>query len=306
MSKLIKPLFINGMYNKDGKRIRANYLKTVGEYPLWVVSGDPDKKYARNPQDNYYIYVQVGEYIFTKAETEYDIIQRAGFEKMVSELYGSIEKRNKFFEELYESKDYEEYNSLVKEQIAKEQAFIDEYGQKEEVQASYIKKEYIDKHIKNYLDARDNKSKFPDFIGALCLNELDKCQEIAKRLRAEQEEKERIKNIELQKQKAKEIEEKTQAEKKLLEEAENIFINGGIIKDGKTIIKLANKYNVTIPLRTKGWILNSLAELEIEVDKIISYSYKYWKNKNATGSQRIFDVLRNIRSDIVSANTYVN
>lgn len=28
MAKLMKPLFINGMYNKEGKRIRVNYYKT--------------------------------------------------------------------------------------------------------------------------------------------------------------------------------------------------------------------------------------------------------------------------------------
>lgn len=27
MSKLMKPLFYNGMFNREGKRIRANYLK---------------------------------------------------------------------------------------------------------------------------------------------------------------------------------------------------------------------------------------------------------------------------------------
>jgi len=65
-AKLMKPLFINGMYNKEGKRIRVNYFKTVGDYPLWIENGKPNKDYARNPQDKYYIYIQVGEYITGK------------------------------------------------------------------------------------------------------------------------------------------------------------------------------------------------------------------------------------------------
>ena len=149
MAKLIKPLFINGMYNKEGKRIRANYVRTVGEYPLWIEDGKPNKDYARNPQDKYYIYIQVGEYIFTNGETEYDIIQQAGYTKLNKEWYGDIEGRNKFFNELRKGKTYEEYSPLIKEQIDKEQAFIDEYGQKEDVQFAYLKEKYIERHIQN-------------------------------------------------------------------------------------------------------------------------------------------------------------
>jgi len=297
MAKLMKPLFINGMYNKEGKRFRVNYFKTVGDYPLWIEDGKPNKDYARNPQDKYYIYIQVGEYIFTNGETEFDLIQRAGYMRVEKEWYGDFEGRNKFFDELRKDKTYEEYNSLTREQIDKEQAFIDEYGQKEDVQATYLKETCIDRHIQNWIDARDNGGNFADFIGALCLNELDKCQEVAKVLKAERQEKEKIRKAEIAEQRAKEAEEKAKAERLLIEETEKTFINGGIIKDGDIIVKLADKYNVNIPIRTRGWILNNLAEATIAEDGNVSY--RYWKrSKNATGSQKVYDVLFDIRSAI--------
>lgn len=54
MAKLMKPLFIGGMFNKEGKRIRANYFKTIGNFKLWVGDGKPDRDYGKNADDKYY------------------------------------------------------------------------------------------------------------------------------------------------------------------------------------------------------------------------------------------------------------
>jgi hypothetical protein len=298
MSKLMKPLFINGMYNREGKRIRANYLKTVGEYPLWINDGKPDKDYTKNENDKYYLYVQHGEWLIITGYTEYDLIQRAGQNKLYKEWYGDFEGRQKYFDEhFYKGRTFEEYNSLIKEHIAKEEVFIQEWGNSETVQAEFIKS-LIDASINKYIEARDNNGKFADFIGALFLDELDKCEKIALVLRKEREKEEIKRKQIIAEQKVKEAEEKIQAEQKQIEEAENSFINGGIIKGGDIIVKLADKYNITIPIRTKGWILNNLTESIITVGNSVSYSYRYWKSKGATGSQKVYEVLSLIRSAI--------
>ena len=292
----MKPLFVNGMYNRESKRIRVNYLKTIGEYPLWIENGKPNKDYTKEENNKYYIYIQVGDYIFTEGETEFEIIQRSGYAKLEKEWYGNYENRNQFFDELRKDRTYEESSPLIKEQIDKEQKFIDEHGQNETVQLAYLKEKTIDRHINYYIDARDNGGKFADFIGALCLNELDKCDELAKILKAERQEKELERKKQIAEQKAKETEEKEQAEKLLIEETESIFVNGGTIKGGEIIVKLADKYNINIPLRTKGWILNSLAESTITDDGGVNY--RYWKRKNGKGSQTVYSILYNIRSAI--------
>lgn len=300
MAKLMKPLFINGMYNREGKRIRANYLKTVGEYPLWIENGKPNKDYGKNENDKYYLYIQVDEWLVMTGYTEYELIQRAGQDYLNKEWYGDFEGRQKYFEEnFYKGRTYEEYNPLIKEHIDKEEAFIEELGKNEVVQASFIKA-FIDKAIANYIEARDNNGKFADFIGAAFLGELDKCEQIAKILKVKRQEKDRIRKIELEKQRAKEAEEKALAEKLLIEETEKTFINGGTIQGGEIIVKLADKYNINIPIRTRGWILNNLSETTITEDGGISY--RYWRrSKNATGSQKVYDVLFGIRTAIKSA-----
>jgi hypothetical protein len=130
MSKLMKPLFINGMYNKEGKRIRANYLKTVGEYPLWINDGSPDNEYTKHEEDKYYLYIQVGEWLAPIGYTEYKIKERAGNEYINRQWYGDFEKRNKFFDELRANKNWEEGNKAVTEQITKEEEFVKEYLRK--------------------------------------------------------------------------------------------------------------------------------------------------------------------------------
>ena len=123
---------------------------------------------------------------------------------------------------------------------------------------------------------------------------LEEAKEHNQKVREQRQEKELERKRELAEQKAKEAEEKALAEKLLIEETEKTFINGGTIKDGDIIVKLADKYNVNIPLRTKGWILNNLAEATITESG--SVNYRYWKRtKNATGSQKVYDVLFDIR-----------
>ena len=297
-SKLMKPLFINGMYNKDGKRIRANYIKIIGEYPIWINAGKPDKDYGRNEKDKYYLYIQHGDWLVITGLTEYELEQRAGEYKLNKEWYGSFEEREKYLNEhFYNGRKYIEAQALIREYLKKEEKAIEEYGKDETVQFELLK-ERINKCIANYIEARDNNGKFADFIGSLFLDELDKCEKIALVLRKEREKEEIKRKQIIAEQKVKEAEEKIQTEQKQIEEAENSFINGGIIKGGDIIVKLADKYNITIPIRTKGWILNNLTESIITVGNSVSYSYRYWKSKGATGSQKVYEVLSLIRSAI--------
>lgn len=304
MSKLMKPLFINGMFNRDGKRIRANYLKTITdnntEYILWINDGKPDKNYASNEKDKYYLYIEVNGWLVMTGETEYELERRAAYEYLNKEWYGDFEERNKYFKEnFYNGLTYEEYDPLIKEHIAKENAFIEDNFNNESIQVEYIN-EFIDRSIKTYVDARDGKSKYINFIGAAFLNELDKCYEISLVLKKQRQEEEQERRRVIAEQKAKEKEEKEQAEKLLMEETEQTLINGGTIKGGEIIVKLADKYNINVPLRTRGWILNNLAEATITEHG--SVNYRYWKRtKNATGSQKVYDVLFDIRRAIQSA-----
>lgn len=247
MAKLMNPLFIGGMFNREGKKIRAEYLKNIGNYPIWIIEGEY-KQYPYAENDKYYLYIQHGDWIAPIGCTEYQLIE-------------NVE------------------------------------GGTEVNQATLIKN-FIHQCIEQYNEAKNNTDKFPNFIGALFSNELYQCNKLSSIYKIKQEEKE----IEMRKlqaeQEAIEAEEAKRKEKLKLKEVEDIFITGGKIKGGDIIVKLADKYNINIPIRTRGWILNTFAESTIEHDKI---SCRYYKVKNGKGSTKIYDILHAIRTAILQS-----
>ncbi len=293
-SKLMKPLFINGMFNRAGKRIRAKYVRTITyenkTFPLWISAGKPDKDYTSNVDDQYYLMIEVNDYLVPCGYTEYDLKQRSESEFIDQHMYGSFSEHQKYFSKnIYKGRTYEEYEPLVKEQLAKEQAFITKQGNSEAIQTELLKKN-IDEAIARYIDARDNNGKFADFVGAIFIGELDKCDKLAQKLEIIRKQEYIARQAEYKKQKKIEIEKELKEEQQKIDEAENILVNGGTINDGKLIIKIADKYGINIPIRTRGWILNTLAECTISDHN--SISCRYWKrSKGATGSQKIYDVL---------------
>lgn len=209
--KLMKPLFIDGMFNREGKRIRAKYIKTIScegaVYPLWINSGKPDKDYTKNPDDQYYLYIQVGDFIVMTGYTEYDLETRSGSDRLNKEWYGDFEGREKYFKEnIYKGRTFEEYEPLIKEQIVKENTFIAEYGKHEATQAAFLKQD-IDRAIARYIDARDNNGKFADFVGAAFVGELGTCDKLSQKLKKIRQQEENIKRAEREEQHKKDVEE---------------------------------------------------------------------------------------------------
>lgn len=297
MAKLMKPLFVNGNYNREGKRIRAEFFKSIGKYDLWVGAGLPDKDHARNEKDKYYLYVQKDEWLVMTGLTEHQLEEKAGYEHLNREWYGDFAGRQKYFDEhFYNGREYEEYKDLVNEHLKKEDEFIQASLTDESIQEKLLDS-YIDKAITSYIDTRDSNGTFPDFIGALFVGELDKCEELAQIRKQKKQEEYNKRREEAEKQRQQKEEEEKQAELAAMHEAERVFKDGGSIKDGDIIVKLADKYNINIPLRTKGWILNDLAECTITEDGGVSY--RYWKRtKNSRGSQKAFDILYDIHKAI--------
>lgn len=73
----------------------------------------------------------------------------------------------------------------------------------------------------------------------------------------------------------------------------------GVLEDAKLIIKIADKYGVNIPLRTRGWILNNLIKCTISENG--SISCRCWETKNGKGSQKIWDILSEMKGAIQKA-----
>lgn len=169
--KLMTPIFINGNYNREGKRIRARLVKTLRyegkKYPLWISTGKNENEYPHAENDTHYLMIYAGGYLVPCGYTEYQLEQRCGFAVVNREMYGSKEARDKVYADIRKGKDYSEADHQIKEQISKENEFIKARGIDESLQAEYLKTHFIDPMIENYLEARDQNGRYASFMELL-------------------------------------------------------------------------------------------------------------------------------------------
>ncbi len=167
-------------------------------------------------------------------------------------------------------------------------------GMDDTYMAVYIRK-ILDQHIQTYLDCKNGIGTFPDFIGAVLVNELDTCIGLSE----QKKERDKQRMQEWNKKVAEEA--RMQAETEVIKRTEelasakDILLHGGIISDAKQICSLADAYKVNIPLRTRGWILNSLVSCGIVNGQV---SIRYKTSGRGKGSTKVFDVIYEIREAI--------
>ena len=103
-ARLMKPLFYDGYYNRDGKKMRAVFEREISNgtetYRLWRSDGKPDIEYPRAENDKYILYVEIRDYLVPMRITEFYLIDHAGYPAAVAELYGGKDARNEYFENL--------------------------------------------------------------------------------------------------------------------------------------------------------------------------------------------------------------
>ena len=129
-----------------------------------------------------------------------------------------------------------------------------------------------------------------DMIGEVELVKKYRIEKAAIIEKKEQEDRER------REQYRKEQEEKA---RRLAEEKENVLREAATKirnrqttdNDNAIILDLMRKYGVDVPLRTQGWIIDCLASVKFDGDKI---SYSYYRRKNGKGSQKVFDCIRDL------------
>ena len=186
-SKLMTPLFYDGMFNRDGRRMRAVLEREISDgtqtYRLWRSAGAPDLDYPRAENDKYILHVEVNGYLAPLDMTDFALTDICGLEPAAKALYGGKEKREEWFDRLRKSGGYD----AVSAAIAEEQNEIERYGSDPARQTEYIQN-VLNGHISTYQKAKENGGQsFPDFIGALALNDLAKCVELSAAYRAKRQ-----------------------------------------------------------------------------------------------------------------------
>ncbi len=302
-TKLIKPLFCNGNFNANGKRMKAVFVREVSNgtdtYHLWRSCGKPDRDYPRADNDTHILHVQAGEYLAPLGMTEYDLINRCGEPLADLELYGGKEGRKKHFDELRRSE--QAHTVDIPRAMEKESEAICRLGSDPAHQADYIKAA-IDRHVSLYLAARENGGEsFPDFFGAAVLNELAQCRELAVRYKAKKHAESVAWQAKAEEEAKKRREETNLQAERQIQQAIQVLRSGGVLENddiriyredggfGKYSIvnHLMRRYGVDVPLRTQGWINDKLVSFTI----VNGYcgSLRYMKAKSGRSSEKFFE-----------------
>ena len=177
--KLMRPIFHENMFNREGWRIKAVHERTVSNgtetYPLWRAVRKSEPNFSWVDNDRYLLYAEINGYLIPLGMTNYELIYSCGSKPVEKKLYGGQKERSRYYDSLRESGG----EQAVLAELDKEWAEIVKCGSDPACQAEYIQKT-LAKHTETYLEAKENGgTTFPDFIGALILDDLDRCMELS-------------------------------------------------------------------------------------------------------------------------------
>lgn len=299
--KLLKPLFNNdGNFNRNGTRMRAKYCKTVSngtdEYSLWISASDkPDNDYTSDERDKYYWYALINDWLIGIG-TERQLINNIGSPLAGAELFndqGQGRERSKYFDDIREGETWTEGSKIINKIIEQEKELIEKYGSDSKRQADRIKRQ-LDSRVSAYENYKENGGRWPDCVGAAVLGDLGEWLKLAEQARERMDKEYEERNKEARAKLEEEERIKKQEHLRRIDEAEAIFRNGGTIKDCALIVELADKHGIKIPIRTRGWMLNTLYDVTIGE----GVSCRYIKKKGGKGSQSVWDVLNGLKDAI--------
>ena len=301
-AKLMLPLFYNGMFNRNGHKIRAVRSFDVSndeyQYHIWTQAGQPDTAYPRNETDRYLLYVEVRGYLAPLGMTEYRLTECCGYLPAMQELYGGEENRKAYFAHLQ--------GMTVGEAIAAEEAAITRLGKESSRRAEYIHG-MLNAHLMRYTASKENGGKtFPDYVGALMAGELDHCMQLSEIYRAHKQQEDEIRQAQIAEQDRVYQQSVNTEKEKAVDAALQIIRSGGTLKndtlcyykdDGSfietsLILYLMREYHIDVPLRTQGWIKERLASATVQED--FCGSVTYYRARKSQCSQKFFDCMRDL------------
>ena len=295
-SKLMTTLFYNGNFNREGRRMRVVLEKEISDgmrtYRLWRSAGKPDVEYPRAENDKYVLRVEINGYLAPLGMTDFNLVDVCGFELAAQKLYGGREKRGAWIDALRESGG----SDAVSAAVAEERSEIERYGGDPVRQTAYIQN-LFDGHVSTYLKARENGGQtFPDFTGALVLNDLARCTELSAVYRAKRQAENEARWARIEMENEAYCKKQNQIAEQAVAAAIQIILNGGVLKNEKVcfyrskyssstysiINYLMRQYQVDVPLRTQGWINGKLSNATIRDGRCVNLQFLHTKNGRAS------------------------
>lgn len=302
-SKLMTPLFHNSFFNREGRRMRAVFIREitngVDTYRLWRSAGKPDLEYPRTESDKYILHAEINGYLLPLGMTEFYMIHHCGFDSAVKKLYGGSEARERQFDALRRSGRDDDILAALNT----ENKEIERYGSDPARQTDYIQN-LLQKQVNTYLESKRNGGMtFPDFAGALVLNELDCCAALSTVYKSQQREKEQARMAQAEAENKAFCEERNSEAEQVVSKALQVIRCGGVLENETVTFYrsrydssscsifnyLMRQYHVDVPLRTQGWINDKLLNATIEGGSC--RRLQFLRSKGSRGSQKFFEYM---------------
>lgn len=310
-SKLMTPLFYKGNFNREGRRMRAVLEKEISDgtqiYRLWRGTGTPDVDYSQAENDKYLLYAEINGYLLPLGMTDFCLVNDCGLEPAAEELYGGKENRAKKINALQEAGG----SDAVSAALAEEAAEVKRLGSEPARQTEYIHS-LLAERVDTYLEAKGNGGQtFPDFAGALVMNELSRCAELSAAYRAKREADEAARRARAAEEDKAYCEEQNRTAEQAVSAAIQTIRKGGVLKNTSITVyqsrysaksysivnHLMRVYQVGVPLRTQGWINEKLVSATIRDGKC--ENLQYYRGKSGRCSQKLFECMDDLIRTIV-------
>lgn len=305
-SKLMTPLFYDGNFNREGRKMRAVFEREISDgsitFRLWRHAGVPDLEYPRAENDQYILHTEANGYLLPLGMTDFDLVDRCGFAAVVKKLYGTNEERNRHFAHLRETED----DPGITASLKAEREEIERCGGEPACQTDYISR-MLEERIDTYLESKGNGGKtFPDFVGALILDDLAHCVALSEIYKAQQREKELARAARAAEEDKTFCDKYNRSAKAAVSYAVQVIRRGGELHNEtitfyksrysyssySLINYLMRQYHIPVSLRTQGWINDKLASATIKDGKC--ECVRYLRRNKGRASQKFFDCMNNL------------
>ena len=305
-SKLMTPLFYDGFFNREGRRMRAildrEIINGSTTYRIWRGAGKPDMEYPRAENDKYILHVEINGYLLPLDMTDFRLVKHCGFETMVKKLYGGDEERDRHFDSLRQSGTEAE----ILAELKKEDKLVEQYGADPVCQAECIQS-MLEKGVNTYLESKENGGQtFPDFKGALVLDELAMCVQLSAVYKAKRQAENEAWRARAAEEEKAFCEERNREAEQTVSDALQVIRDGGVLENTQVtfyrsrydsssysiVNYLMRQYQVDVPLRTRGWINDRLCSAVIKDGRC--GSLQYWRSKGGRGSQKFFECMNDL------------
>ena len=313
---LMQPLFDpnTGAYNAAGKKMRAVFLEEITDgthvYRLWRKDGKPENEYATNPDEMYYLLVEIKGFLVPLQYTKQFLKQISAWRHVDQMLYGGHEQKCKYFDDLRNRYGYD--SQQERDAQAKEDELIQSCLDNTVLWAEEIHR-VLHGHVTKYMNALENQGgTWPNLIGALILNDLPhalKLKEIFCEKRKEAEKEKKKQRMAAYEDEFNQLNDEYWNK---MGAAVSVLKTGGVLKnetiacpvevtsDGVNtrltpiILELMRQYGVEVPLRTQGWIKQKLNSIEVSAEEPKCESLNYNRYKGCRCPEKVFDYLHQL------------